>query len=74
MHEPRPWHRLFGLSLVDFFRGLPVSVELEKDLSLKQQRLDAVLLRKGPEPLPCRLPDSFDDLAPHNLVTFKSYQ
>jgi hypothetical protein len=41
MSEPRPWHRLFGLSLVDFFRGMPVSVELEKDLSLKQQLLDA---------------------------------
>src|SRR5262249_32785269 len=74
MSEPTPWHRLFGLSLVDFFRGLPVTVELEKDLSLKLQLLDVVILRKGPEPLPCRLPDGFEDLAPHNLVTFKSYQ
>lgn len=74
MTEPIPWHRLFGLSLVDFFRGMPVTVELEKDLSLKQQLLDIVLIRKGTEPLPCRLPDGFDDLAPHNLVTFKSYQ
>ena len=46
MGEPRPWHRLFGLSLVDFFRGLPVRIELEKDLSLKQQLLDVVLIRK----------------------------
>jgi hypothetical protein len=30
MSEPIPWHRLFGLSLVDFFRGMPVNVELEK--------------------------------------------
>jgi hypothetical protein len=28
MSEPTPWHRLFGLSLVDFFSGLPVIVEL----------------------------------------------
>src|SRR5712691_1982684 len=28
MSEPRPWHRLFGLSLVDFFRGMPVTEEL----------------------------------------------
>ena len=57
MNEPTPWHRLFGLSLVDFFRGTPVSVELEKDLSLKQQLLDVVLIHKGDAPLSCRLPD-----------------
>src|SRR6266446_10585475 len=74
MNEARPWHRLFGLSLVDFFRGTPVSVELEKDLSLKQQLLDVVLLRKGAAPLLFRLPDGFEDLAAFNLVTFKSYQ
>src|SRR5438876_1991196 len=74
MHEPTPWHRLFWLSLIDFFRGMPVSVEFEKDLSLKQQLLDVVLIRKGAEPLPCRLPDGFDDLSAHNLVSFKSFQ
>jgi hypothetical protein len=50
MSEPLPWHRLFGLSWVDFFRGLPVIVELEKDLSLKQQLLDVVIVRKGTAP------------------------
>src|SRR5947209_17330765 len=74
MDEQRPWHRLFDLSWTDFFRGTPVSVELEKDLSLKQQLLDVVLIRKGPGALPCRLPDGFEDLAAHNLVSFKSYQ
>ncbi len=74
MNEPRPWHRLFGLSLVDFFRGMPVRVELEKDLSLKQQLLDVVLIHKRASPLPCRLPDGFEDLAAHNLISFKSYQ
>lgn len=74
MSEPIPWHRLFGLSLVDFFRGLPVRVELEKDLSLKQQLLDVVLIRTDVTPLPCHLPDGFEQLAAHNLVSFKSYQ
>ncbi len=46
MEPQRPWHRLFGLSLVDFFRGMPVTVELEKDLSLKQQLLDVVIIRR----------------------------
>ena len=33
-----------------------------------------VLIRKGPEPIPRPLPDGFDDLAAHNLLTFKSHQ
>jgi hypothetical protein len=74
MSEPRPWHRLFGLSLVDFFRGLPVQVELEKVLSLKQQLLDVVIIHKQAESLPCKLPDGFEEMAAHNLITFKSYQ
>jgi hypothetical protein len=74
METQRPWHRLFGLSLVDFFRGMPVTVELEKDLSLKQQLLDVVIIRKQAATLPSRLPDGFEDQAAHNLVTFKSYQ
>lgn len=53
---------------------MPVSVEFEKDLSLKQQRLDVVIIRKEAAPLTRRLPDGFEDLAAHNLVTFKSYQ
>ncbi len=74
MAEPRPWHRLFGLSLIDFFRGMPVTVELEKDLSLKQQFLNVILIRKGTEPLTRQLPDGFDKLAAHNLVTYKSHR
>ena len=68
------WHRLFGLLLTDFFTGSPFVVELEKDLSLKKQFLDVVVLRKGPEPFVGRLPDGFDNLATHNLITFKSHR
>ena len=67
------WHRLFGLILTDFFAGSPFSVELEKDLALKQQRLDIVILRRGPGSFAGRLPDGLDDLAAHNLITFKSH-
>lgn len=74
MSDPRPLHRLFGLSWIDFFRGTAITVETEIDLSLKQQFLDLVIIRKGPEPIPRPLPDGFEDLAAHNLVTFKSYQ
>jgi hypothetical protein len=47
---------------------------MELDLSLKQQFIDLILIRKGPGPLPRPLPDGFEDLAAHNLLTFKSHQ
>lgn len=74
MDAQRQWHRLFGMSWTDFFTGTSVVVEMEKDLSIKQQLLDVVLLRKDDAPLPYRPPDGFEDLANHNLVSFKSYQ
>lgn len=74
MSEPRPLHRLFGLSWVDFCEGTSLIVETELDLSLKQQFLDLVLIRRGTGPLPSPMPDGFEELAAHNLVTFKSSQ
>jgi hypothetical protein len=67
------WHRLFGLVLTDYFTGSPFVVELEKDLSLRQQYLDVVIIRKGQGRFRGRLPDGLDDLANHNLITFKSH-
>ncbi len=40
------WHRLFGLTLTDYFTDSSYGVELEKDLSLKQQFLDVVIIEK----------------------------
>ena len=74
MSEPRPLHRLFGLSWIDFFQGTAIDVKMEMDLSHKQQFIDIVLIRKGTEPMPRRLPDGFEELAAHNLLTFKSHQ
>src|SRR5713226_5360569 len=68
------WHRHFGLLLTDFFTGSPFVVELEKDLSIKKQLLDVVILRKDKGRFAERLPDGLDDLADHNLITFKSHQ
>src|SRR5262249_32643492 len=72
--EHRDWHRLFGLILTDFFTGSPFRVELEKDLSLKKQLLDVVVLRREEGPFRERLPDGLEGLVTHNLITFKSYQ
>ena len=68
------WHRLFGLLLSDFFTGTPFVVELEKDLSLKKQLLDVVILRKGRGKFTGQLPDGFAGLTKYNLITFKSHQ
>src|SRR5207245_6495393 len=66
-------HRLFGLLLTDFFTGSPFRVEVERDLSVQQQLLDVVIVRRGPGRFVGRLPDGLEGLRPHNLVTFKSH-
>ncbi|HYT92257.1 MAG TPA: hypothetical protein VEL76_26320 [Gemmataceae bacterium] len=43
----REWHRLFGLLLMDFFSGTPFAVDVERDLSVQQQRLDVTIVRRG---------------------------
>jgi hypothetical protein len=72
--EPLNWHRFFGLILIDFFSDSPFVVELEKDLSIKKQLLDIVILRKEEGAFNKRLPDGFENLTRHNLITFKSHQ
>jgi hypothetical protein len=42
------WHRVFGLILTYYFADSSFTVELEKDLALKKQLLDVVILRRHP--------------------------
>jgi hypothetical protein len=69
----RRWHRLFGLLLTDHLRGSPFSVELEKDLSQRQQLLDVVVVRREKGKMSRTMPDGLHDLTSHNLITIKSY-
>ncbi|HYT87262.1 MAG TPA: hypothetical protein VEL76_00950 [Gemmataceae bacterium] len=71
--ERRDWHRLFGLLLTDLFTDSPFAVEPEKDLSHQQQYLDVLVLRIRKGRFVGQLPDGLEDLAPHNLITFKSH-
>jgi len=66
------WHRLFGLTLVDYFTGSPWKVELETDLSLKQQFLDVIIVRRDQGTFSGRLPDGLEDLSDYNLLSYKS--
>src|SRR5438270_12264519 len=70
----RDWHRLFGLLLTDLFTGSPFVVEVERDLSVQQQFLDVVVVRRGRGRFAGRLPDGLDGLRAHNLITFKSHR
>jgi hypothetical protein len=69
---PRDFHRLFGLLLTDLFIDSPFVVEVERDLSVQQQLLDVVIVRRQPGRFAGRLPDGLEGLRVHNLITFKS--
>jgi hypothetical protein len=67
------WHRLFGLMLMDYLSNRGFRVELEKDLSLKRQLLDVVVVeQENGSPDISGICDGFDNLSRHNLLTYKS--
>ncbi|MDL1964450.1 MAG: hypothetical protein LWW98_08990 [Deltaproteobacteria bacterium] len=67
------WHRLFGLLLMDYLSARGFTVELEKDLSLKRQYLDVVIIKQeNKEAELSGICDGFDNLAGHNLLSYKS--
>ncbi len=67
------WHRLFGLLLIDYFSNRGFRVELEKDLSLKRQYLDVVIVEQKDEKANLSgICDGFDNLSSHNLLSYKS--
>ena len=66
------WHHLFGMTLTDYFSGTSYKVELEKELSLKKQRLDVVIIDEQDGKPPDELPDGLDNLSAHNLLSYKS--
>lgn len=72
--ERQDWHRLFGAFVRDHLAKQPVTVETEYDLSLQQQLLDVVIIRKTDEPLTIQLPSGFEQLPRHVLIRFKSHQ
>jgi hypothetical protein len=66
------WHRLFGLTLKDFFTGSNYQVDLEKDLTVQEQYLDIAIIRKSEGQPITEWPDGFDNLSEYNLVSYKS--
>jgi hypothetical protein len=68
------WHRIFGMALTQYFAGTDWKVDVEVDLSLQQQRLDLVILRRAGPAAPVVWPDGFGTPAEYNLLTFKALQ
>ncbi|OQY27145.1 MAG: hypothetical protein B6244_11440 [Candidatus Cloacimonetes bacterium 4572_55] len=68
------WHRLFGIALTDFFKDSPYIVELEKDLSLRQQFVDVIIIKQGEGDTLPELPDGLDNLGRNNVLSYKSHQ
>jgi hypothetical protein len=66
------WHRLLGLILTDFFTGSNYEVELEKSLTLQEQYLDVLIIKKIKGKEPAYFPNGLETLSKHNLLTYKS--
>ncbi len=70
--ELKDWHHLMGMALNDFFSGTSYEVRVEEDISKKKQILDVLIVRRGEGNPPDELPDGFEELAAHNLLSYKS--
>jgi hypothetical protein len=67
------WHKILGVTLVDYFTDTPYSVEIEKELKIPQY-LDYIIL-ENTQPEKYQLvdpPDGLENLCNHNLITYKS--
>jgi hypothetical protein len=65
---------LFGLGVTDYFTDSGYEVKLEKDLSIKQQFLDVLIIEQESGSQISELPDGLENLSQHNLMTYKSLQ
>jgi len=67
------WHKIVGITLVDFFSNTNYSVEIEKELEIPQF-LDFLVVKENNinEKDSLLLPDGMENLSQYNLLTFKS--
>jgi hypothetical protein len=65
----RDWHRLIGLLRTVFFSGSPFVVEMKRYLSVRQQQIDVVIVRRGRRRFIGRQFDGLEGVRPHNPLT-----
>jgi hypothetical protein len=68
----RDWHRLLGMFMTAHFENSPYEVEVEKDLTLKKQLIDIIIIRRCEEGEFERYPDGLDNMGAYNLLSYKS--
>ena len=68
----RDWHRLFGMFVTAHFENSPYQVEVEKDLTVKKQLIDVTVVRREAAGSFDRYPDGLENMAEHNLLSYKS--
>jgi len=66
------WHDLFGLALTDLFKDSNFEVKTEQNMSVKAQYVDVLIISKSAGKPVDKLPDGFEFLAEHNILTYKS--
>ena len=67
------WHKILGMTLIDFFSDTNYSVEIEKELEIPQFLDYLVIKAENTEEHPSLiLPDGMEKLLRYNLITFKS--
>ena len=66
------WHKILGMTLVDFFSNTNYSVEIEKELELPQFLDYLVVKGDNINHSSLILPDGMETLSQYNLLTFKS--
>jgi hypothetical protein len=66
------WHALIGLSLKDFFKESNFEVDTEKNLAVKSQYVDILIISKSSGKQLDKLPDGFEFLKDYNILTYKS--
>lgn len=72
MHS-RAWPS--GKALTDALIGLPYRVSTEEELALRSQRLDVLIIKQAratSNAAPDQRPDGLEDLAAHNLLSYKA--
>jgi hypothetical protein len=77
MNETKPkkliqWHDLMGLGLTDLFKGSNFEVKTEQNMSVKPQYVDILIISKSSGNPLSKLPDGFEFLKDHNILTYKS--
>jgi len=66
------WHELFGLNLKDFFFQSNFEVKTEQNMSFQAQYVDVLIISKSEGKPLTQVPDGFEFLKEHNILTYKS--